>query len=82
MLTTIGANGVKGDAVSKSSSGRSSPARTSTENIIRVNDKASVYGGMGGIEVTTKVDVSESQEPRDVFGDRMRQIRSEAKHMV
>lgn len=68
MLTTIDAKQEKRLSVSKGSSGRSSPGgRESQESIIRQENKAHAFG-LGGIEVTTKVDVSESQS--DFYGNK------------
>ncbi|KAH9877338.1 hypothetical protein IAQ61_002703 [Plenodomus lingam] len=86
MLTTIDASrpcGEKRDDASKSSSGRSSPARESTENIIRSPSTARTYGGPGRIAVTTQVNITESITGREIEEDGTRQHhRPEAKHMV
>jgi hypothetical protein len=60
MLTTIGTDKQTGGDVSRLSSGRTSPAagKSSTESVAHLNDKT--LGGLRGIAVTTKVDVSES----------------------
>ncbi|KAF2852350.1 hypothetical protein T440DRAFT_526926 [Plenodomus tracheiphilus IPT5] len=82
MLTTIDANRHAekgGDSGSKSTSGRSSPARESTENIIRSPSKAHAYNGLGRIAVTTEVDVTESIYE---IGGGARQHRHGAKHLV
>jgi hypothetical protein len=83
MLTTIGADKRTGADVSRISSGRSSPVdpgKNSTESVSRLNDKT--FGGLGGIAVTTKVDVSESvhSRDRDIYEDGKR--RPKAKEMV
>ncbi|OAL07692.1 hypothetical protein IQ06DRAFT_342404 [Phaeosphaeriaceae sp. SRC1lsM3a] len=81
MLTTIGAaekhNGGSSD---QNSSGRSSPnpAKTSSESVARLNDKGGFSRGLGRIEVTTKVDVTESE----IYNDRQRQGRPTTKELV
>jgi hypothetical protein len=81
MLTTIGADKQAGVDVSRLSSGRSSPAagKNSSESIVRLNDTG--YGGMGGIAVTTKVDVTESIQSPDVANYNSKR-RPTAKEMV
>ncbi|KAH9871791.1 hypothetical protein J1614_006048 [Plenodomus biglobosus] len=92
MLTTIDAHrdGEKGgdDGGSKSSySGQSSPARQSTEHIIRSPSKAHTYNGvLGRIAVTTQVDVTESsgsvREEIEQRGSRQYRPGANVKHMV
>jgi hypothetical protein len=82
MLTTIDANKDQGNNT-RNSSGRSSPGRGSTEDIIRIDNKAHAYnGGWGGIEVTTQVDVTESPSPKDYFETAITQKPPETKTMV
>jgi hypothetical protein len=81
MLTTIGAEKHgDGNNVGRLSSGRSSPnpGKTSSESIARLNDRPGFGGGLGGIAVTTKVDVTESE----IYDDRQRQGRPKAKELV
>jgi hypothetical protein len=79
MLTTIGAEKTEAGNSSKVSSGRSSPiqSKTSSESVARLHDKGG-FGGLGGIAVTTKVDVIESE----IYDDRPRKGRPTAKEMV
>jgi hypothetical protein len=79
MLTTIGAD-KQGDAhLTQISSGRSSPSpgKQSYESAERLNDKAG-FGGLGGIAVTTKVDVTESE----IYDDRQQRYRPTTKELV
>jgi hypothetical protein len=80
MLTTIGATEkAEHGSPTRLSSGRSSPVtgKTSSESITRLQDKGG-FSGMGGIAVTTKVDVVESE----IYDDRPRRSRPTAKEMV
>jgi hypothetical protein len=80
MLTTIGATEkAEHGSPTRLSSGRSSPVpgKTSSESITRLQDKGA-FSGMGGIAVTTKVDVVESE----IYDDRPRRSRPTAKEMV
>ncbi|KAH8732978.1 hypothetical protein GQ44DRAFT_781737 [Phaeosphaeriaceae sp. PMI808] len=69
---------------SRVSSGRSSPnpGKTSSESITRLNDKSG-FSNMGGIAVTTKVDVNSvhSQE-RDIYDEGKRHVRAQTKELV
>jgi hypothetical protein len=79
MLTTIGAD-KQGDVhLTQISSGRSSPnpGKQSSESVVRLNDKVG-FGGLGGIAVTTKVDVTESE----IYDDRQRRDRPTTKELV
>tara|TARA_R110002003_G_scaffold589_15_gene20683 strand:- start:15331 stop:15993 length:663 start_codon:yes stop_codon:yes gene_type:complete len=70
MLTTIDASKEQGGEGSRNSSGRNSPGRkSSSESVARLNDKANAFSGMGGIAVTTKVDVTESVHEREIYDD-------------
>ncbi|KAF2030070.1 hypothetical protein EK21DRAFT_66580 [Setomelanomma holmii] len=70
MLTTIDATKEKNNEGSRDSSGRNSPGRkSSSESVARLNDKANAYSGLGGIAVTTKVDVTESVHSREIYED-------------
>jgi len=80
MLTTIDAR--KESNPSKSNSGRSSPMRASSESIIRQDNKAHAFSGLGGIEVTTKVDVESSHSPTDKYEHGIRQNRADVRHMI
>lgn len=80
MLTTIDAK--KDRRNSKSSSGRSSPTRSSTENIIQPGKATNAFNGRGGIAVTTQVDVTESHTARDLYDNESGHERPEAKTMV
>ncbi|KAI8937113.1 hypothetical protein NX059_006327 [Plenodomus lindquistii] len=85
MLTTIDAvnQAEKGEDGSKNSSGRTTPARESTEKIFRSPSTATRYMGMGGIAVTTKVDVTESiTESAPIYDDHGSRHRPEAKQLV
>lgn len=81
MMTTIDANKEKFGS-SRSSSDRLSPGRESTEDIIRVDNKAHAMNSWGGIEVTTQVDVIKSPSPVELYENGVRQHRPEAKTMV
>jgi hypothetical protein len=77
MLTTIGAEKHEAGTSSKVSSGRSSPVqgKTSSESVAKLQGG---FGNLGGIAVTTKVDVIESE----IYDDRPRKSRPTAKEMV
>ncbi|KAF1940907.1 hypothetical protein EJ02DRAFT_378708 [Clathrospora elynae] len=80
MLTTIDAADHQGAEANRIRSGRSSPGEenSSTESITRFNDKGHGFVGRGGIAVTTKVDVIET----DVYEDGKRRDRARTKEMV
>lgn len=84
MLTTIDAKQEKRGSMSKVSSGRSSVGGDSTESIIGQSSNSHNMHSMGGIAVTTKVDVRESRNPnaQEVYGEATAQQRPEAKQMV
>jgi hypothetical protein len=79
MLTTIGAQKQDGGDLSRISSGRSSPSpgKSSSESAARLNDKNG-FAGLGGIAVTTKVDVTESE----IYDDRRKPARQTTKELV
>lgn len=78
MLTTIDAK--RGKTVG--GSGRSSPGRDSTEDIIKAENKAYGTNAWGGIEVTTQVDVRESHSPTDLYSNGVRHQHPEARNIV
>jgi hypothetical protein len=84
MLTTIDAKKAEGGNISRVSSGRSSPnpGKSSTESITRLHDRGQGFGGLGGIAVTTKVDVTESIHSREIYQDGKRYDRPQAKELV
>lgn len=80
MLTTIGAVEKRSD-MDQISSGRTSPnpGKNSSESVARLNDKSGFNHGLGRIEVTTKVDVTESEM---YHNDRQRQGRPTTQELV
>ncbi|KAH7069315.1 hypothetical protein FB567DRAFT_565051 [Paraphoma chrysanthemicola] len=83
MLTTIDASKEKTGESSRNSSGRTSPGRkSSSESVARLNDKANAYNGLGGIAVTTKVDVTESLHSREIYEDTRSGARPQTRDLV
>jgi hypothetical protein len=83
MLTTIDAN--KAGAVSKITSGRSSPSpsKYSSDSERRLNNNARGLSGVGDITVTKTVDVTESVHERSFYNDNERRYeRPQAKELV
>jgi hypothetical protein len=82
MLTTIDAN--KAGAVSKITSGRSSPSlsKDSSDSERRLNNNGRGLSGVGDITVTKTVDVTESVHSREIHDDGRRHERLQAKELV
>jgi hypothetical protein len=82
MLTTIDAN--KAGAVSKITSGRSSPSlsKDSSDSERRLNNNVRGLSRVGDITVTKTVDVTESVHSREIYDDGRRHERLQAKELV